>query len=160
MQVKEVLKAKASSALFSATPETPLSEAVITMADNDIGSLVVLQGGRLAGMLTFREVLIKLSKRQREHRVGPTPTFAAIKVIEAMEPNPVTAVPTMEVDELRRIMLQHHARYVPVMDGLTLMGVISFHDVAKAVLEEKSFENKMLKAYIKDWPDEEATDTK
>ncbi len=160
MQVKEVLKAKASSALFSATPETPLSEAVITMADNDIGSLVVLQGGRLAGMLTFREVLIKLSKRQREHRVGPTPTFAEIKVIEAMEPNPVTAVPTMEVDELRRIMLQHHARYVPVMDGLTLMGVISFHDVAKAVLEEKSFENKMLKAYIKDWPDEEATDTK
>ena len=156
MQVKEVLKAKANSTLFSATPATPLSEAVITMADNDIGSLVILEGGRLAGMLTFREVLIKLSKRQREHRVGPTPTFSEIRVIEAMEPNPVTAEPTMEVDELRRIMLQHHARYVPVMDGNTLMGVISFHDVAKAVLEEKSFENKMLKAYIKDWPGEEA----
>ncbi|MBM3347200.1 MAG: CBS domain-containing protein, partial [Betaproteobacteria bacterium] len=80
----------------------------------------------------------------------------AIKVSEAMEPDPVTAAPTMEVDELRRIMLQHHARYVPVMEGTTLLGVVSFHDVAKAVLEEKSFENKMLKAYIKDWPEEEA----
>ena len=155
MQVKEVLKVKANTTLFSATPNTPLSEAVVTMADHDIGSLVVLEGGRLAGMLTFREVLIKLSKRQREHRVGPTPTFAEIKVVEAMEPNPVTADPAMEVDELRRLMLKHHARYVPVMEGTTLMGVVSFHDVAKAVLEEKSFENRMLKAYIKDWPEED-----
>lgn len=155
MQVKEVLKVKANSTLFSVTPDMPLSEAVITMAEQDIGSLVVLEGGRLAGMLTFREVLVKLSRRQRERRVGPTPTFAEIKVIEAMEPNPITAGPSMELDELRRIMLQHHARYVPVIDGTTLLGVISFHDVAKAVLEEKSFENKMLKAYIKDWPQEE-----
>jgi CBS domain-containing protein len=45
-------------------------------------------------------------------------------------------------------------RYLPVMDGGTLMGVISFHDVARAVLEEQSFENRMLKAYIRDWPAE------
>ena len=43
---------------------------------------------------------------------------------------------------------------LPVMDGDTLMCVISFHDVAKAVLEERNFENKLLKAYIKDWPAE------
>ncbi|MBM3347998.1 MAG: CBS domain-containing protein, partial [Betaproteobacteria bacterium] len=59
MQVKEVLKVKANTTLFSASPDTPLSEAVITMADQDIGSLVVLKNGRLVGMLTFREVLIK-----------------------------------------------------------------------------------------------------
>ena len=58
--------------------------------------------------------------------------------------------------ELRRAMLERHARYVPVMDGTTLQGVVSFHDVAKAVYEEQSFENRMLKSYIKDWPDEEA----
>ena len=44
---------------------------------------------------------------------------------------------------------------MPVLDGEVLLGVISFHDVAKAVLEEKNFENKMLKAYIKDWPEPE-----
>ena len=54
-------------------------------------------------------------------------------------------------------MLERHARYVPVMDGTTLQGVVSFHDVAKAVYEEQSFENRMLKSYIKDWPDEDET---
>mgnify|MGYP002384382931 CR=1 FL=1 len=49
------------------------------------------------------------------------------------------------------------ARYLPVMDDTMLMGVVSFHDVAKAVLEEQSFENRMLKSYIKNWPDEEET---
>lgn len=41
------------------------------------------------------------------------------------------------------------------MDGATLMGIVSFHDVAKAVLEERSFENRMLKTYIRDWPEEQ-----
>ncbi len=44
-------------------------------------------------------------------------------------------------------------RYVPVMDGTTLVGVLSFHDVARAVLEEQGFENRMLKGYIKNWPE-------
>ena len=61
----------------------------------------------------------------------------------------------MEMDELRRLMVEHHQRYLPVMDGTTLMGVVSFHDVAKAVLEEQSFENRMLKNYIRNWPTEE-----
>ena len=47
-------------------------------------------------------------------------------------------------------MLERHARYVPVLDGSTLLGVVSFHDVAKAVLEEQSLENQALKSYISD----------
>ena len=62
--------------------------------------------------------------------------------------------------ELRRVMLERHARYVPVMDGTTLQGVVSFHDVAKAVYEEQSFENRMLKSYIKNWPDDEMQSVK
>ena len=50
------------------------------------------------------------------------------------------------------MMLERHARYVPVCEGPMLLGVVSFHDVAKAVYEEQSFENRMLKSYIKDWP--------
>jgi CBS domain-containing protein len=49
-------------------------------------------------------------------------------------------------------MLEQHTRYLPVMDAKMLCGVISFYDVAKAILEAQSFENKMLKAYIRDWP--------
>ncbi len=153
MQVSEILRVKGST-LFTVGPDTPLSDCVITMAENDIGSLVVMHQGRLAGMLTFREVLKVLAKRQIEHRTGPTPPVAEIVVGEVMNPAPNVASPTMEVNELRRVMIETHQRYLPVMDGDTLLGVLSFHDVARSVLEEQGFENKMLKAYIRDWPAE------
>ncbi|SBT09914.1 CBS domain containing protein [Candidatus Propionivibrio aalborgensis] len=153
MEVREVLKVK-NSAIFAAHPESLLSEAVIMMAENDIGSVVVMDDGKLVGMLTFREVLQVLAKRQTERRSGPTPPIAEILVSEAMHIDPATTEPSMDVDELRRLMINTHSRYVPVMDGDTMTAVVSFHDVAKAVLEERNFENKLLKAYIKDWPEE------
>jgi CBS domain-containing protein len=52
------------------------------------------------------------------------------------------------------MMLEDHARYLPVVDQKMLMGVISFYDVAKSVVEAQDFENNMLKAYIRDWPEE------
>jgi CBS domain-containing protein len=153
MQVSEILKVKGTT-LFTVTPESMLSEAVIVMAEHDIGSLVVMDRGRLAGMLTFREVIRVLAKRQVEHRTGPTPPVAELVVRDVMNPSPTVAAPTMDVNDLRRLMLEHHQRYLPVMEGELLLGVISFHDVARAVLEEQSFENRMLKAYIRDWPAE------
>jgi CBS domain-containing protein len=71
-----------------------------------------------------------------------------------MDRDPPTATPDMDVDELRRMMVDSHTRYVPVMEGDNVVGIVSFHDVAKAVLEERNLENKLLKAYIKDWPAE------
>jgi CBS domain-containing protein len=153
MQVSEVLRVKGNT-LFTVTPATMLSDCVVTMAEHDIGSLVVMDHGRLAGMLTFREVLRVLAKRQLEQRSGPTPPVAEIIVRDVMNPEPRIAAPSMDVNELRRTMLEHHQRYMPVMDGDILLGVVSFHDVAKAVLEEQGFENRMLKAYIRDWPAE------
>ena len=113
-----------------------------------------MERGKLAGMLTFREVIRTLARRQKEHRVGPTPPVAEIRVREVMNPEPLVVQPDMEVNELRRVMLETRQRYLPVMDGGVLLGVISFHDVARAVLEEQGFENRMLKAYIRDWPAE------
>ena len=153
MQVREILRVK-GSALFTVSSSQTLSFAIDSMADLDVGSLVVMDDGKMAGMLTFREVLRILAKRQTERRVGPTPPIAEILVGEAMQTDPPITSPDMDVDELRRLMVTTHTRYLPVMDGDTLMCVISFHDVAKAVLEERNFENKLLKAYIKDWPAE------
>ncbi len=145
MQVREIINLKGGS-LFSATPMQLLGEAIDAMAEFDVGSLVVMESGRMAGMLTFREVLQAL----KVHGSSPV----GVTVGDVMVRDPVTVVPEMEVDDLRRLMIAKHSRYLPVMDGATVIGVISFLDVAKAVLEEKSFENKMLKNYIKNWPDE------
>ncbi len=146
MIVSEILRIK-GNALYTAAPGAAVIEAVRVMAENDIGSLVVMENGRMAGMLTFREVLQALDQKGGQ--------LGALKITDIMVRDPVQASPHLEVMELRRVMLERHARYVPVIDGGTLLGVVSFHDVAKAVYEEASFENKMLKSYIKNWPEDE-----
>ena len=145
MQVREILRVK-GSALFTVSSSQTLSFAIDSMADLDLGSLVVMDDGKMVGMLTFREILLAL----RAHAKGPDD----LTVGDVMVKNPVTAFPDMEVNQLRGLMIEKHSRYLPVLDGDVLMGVISFLDVAKAVLEEQSFENKMLKSYIKNWPSE------
>ena len=79
MLTKEILRLKGTT-LFTVTPEATLADALDSMVDHDIGSLVVMDHGRLAGMLTFREVLRMLAKRQTELRVGPTRPVAEIVV--------------------------------------------------------------------------------
>ena len=154
MIVADILSLKGST-LFTVTPDMMLSDCVVTMAEHDIGSVVVMENGKLAGMLTFREVIRMLASRQHEHRAGPTRPVAEICVRDVMVRDPVVISPAVDVNELRRVMIASHTRYVPVMDGEVLMGVLSFHDVARSVLEAQSFENKMLKAYIRDWPVQE-----
>lgn len=139
MLVSEILRIKGRT-LFTTPPERSVLEAVAVMAEHDIGSLVVMDRGRMAGILTFAEVLKALAARGG--------ALGDVAVAEIYERDPLTAVPNLDVMELRRVMLQRHARYVPVMDDTTLQGVVSFHDVAKAVYEEQSFENRMLKSYI------------
>ncbi|HTD04214.1 CBS domain-containing protein [Undibacterium sp.] len=146
MKVSEILQVK-GNILFTVTPDTPIVDAVNAMEEKDIGSLVVMEYGDLVGMLTFREVIKAIHKNKGALGNGT--------VRKHMDDAPLTVTPDTEVNEVRRMMLEKHSRYLPVMNARTLLGVISFYDVARAVLEAQSFENKMLKAYIRDWPVEE-----
>ena len=143
MQVKEILRVKGNR-LISIEPAGRAVDAVSTMARENLGSLVVLDQGRMVGMLTFHELLRAIASRNG--------SLGEVKVSEIMVRNPVTATPDMAVNDLRRTMIDSGARYLPVLQDGKLIGVISFRDVAKAVLEEQDFENKMLKGYIKNWP--------
>ncbi|MCH7344781.1 CBS domain-containing protein [Pelomonas sp. CA6] len=145
MKVSDILRVKGNT-LYTVSPDQALAEAVQTMAERDIGSLVVMEFGDLVGMLTFREVIAAVVKNGGS--VGSS------RVRSVMDDHPMTCTPETEMDEVRRMMLGCHARYMPVLNGRTLMGVISFYDVAKTVVETQDFENRMLKAYIRDWPAE------
>lgn len=149
MKVSDILRVKGGT-LYTISPDQPLAQAVNTMADNDIGSLVVMDHGDLVGMLTFREVIQSVVRNGGS--VGNT------LVRSVMDDHPLTCTPETEIDEVRRMMLGRHARYMPVVTQRTLMGVISFYDVAKAVVDSQDFENRMLKAYIRDWPVDEERD--
>ncbi len=143
MQVKEILRVKGSR-LVSIEPSGRAADAVKTMAAENLGSLVVMEQGRMVGVLTFHELLRAIASGGG--------ALGDVRVSQIMQRDPVTAAPDMEVNDLRRTMLESGARYLPVVQDGRLLGVISFRDVAKAVLEEQDFENKMLKGYIKNWP--------
>ena len=143
LKVSEILRVKGNT-LFTGTPDMPVIEAINTMSEHDIGSLVIMEHGELAGMLTFREIL-----RHVHANAGKAGNFTVRAI---MDDAPLSVTPNTDADELQRLMLSKHSRYMPVMDGPTLMGVISFYDLAQAIVAAQAFENDMLKAYIRDWP--------
>jgi len=145
MKVSDILRIKGST-LYTAQPDEPLARAIELLHEKDIGSLVVMDNGQLVGMLTFREVIRVLAKNGG--------VLGSALVGDAMETSPLICSMETDMDEVRRMMLDCHARYMPVMEQHVLMGVISFYDVARAVVDAQNFENKMLKAYIRDWPEE------
>lgn len=149
MKVSDILRVKGNT-LYTAHPAELLVDAVGVMSGRDIGSLVVMEHGDLVGMLTFREVIQALTRNGG--------SVGTMLVRTAMDDHPLTCTMETDMDEVRRMMLERHARYMPVMDSRMLMGVISFYDVAKAVVDSQNFENKMLKAYIRDWPESEDSD--
>ncbi|MBJ7263248.1 MAG: CBS domain-containing protein [Burkholderiaceae bacterium] len=143
LKVSEILRVKGDT-LYTASPDMLVSHAVDVMSQQDIGSLVVMDAGMLVGMLTFREII------RHVHASGGNIGDSTIRGI--MDDAPVSVSPNSSADEVQRLMLEKHARYIPVMDGPTLMGVISFYDMTQAIVAAQKFENNMLKAYIRDWP--------
>ena len=146
MIIRDILNMK-GGAIFSMAPDGKVADAVSMMAGNDIGSLVVMDGGRMTGMLTFREVLKALDQQSGN--------LADLRIRDVMVNDPITGSPDDSLDHLREVMIKNHVRYLPVKDGEALLGVISFHDVAKSVIKETSFENRLLKRYIKNWPQDD-----
>lgn len=139
MKVADILKIK-GHALYTIASTQKAVDAVQDMAENDVGSLVVMDHGHFSGMLSFREVIGALAKNKG--------TLGKLLVHDVMNHHPQTCTLDTDIDQVRRLMLAHHARYMPVMNGATLEGVISFYDVAKAVVDGEKQENSQLRAYI------------
>ena len=144
MRIRDILKLK-GGAIYSAEPDTPLADAVRVMAAHDVGSLVVVEGGRMVGMLTFREVL---------KAFDAAGGIKDLKTRDVMVADPIYGTPDDTIDDLREMMTQHHVRYLPVKDGEALVGVVSFHDAAKAIIRETALENRLLRRYIEADPAE------
>ncbi|HZF23504.1 MAG TPA: CBS domain-containing protein [Burkholderiales bacterium] len=144
MLVKDILRIKGGQ-IFSIAPDALLPQAVGLMVERDIGSLLVMEKGKMTGLLTFREVLAAVNRHRGD--------IHEVRVEEVMVMEPICANPDESADHMRTIMTDQHIRYLPIMENGALIGVLSFHDVAKAALRAVNFENKLLKQYIKDWPE-------
>ena len=121
-----------------------MAEAVALMVRHNIGSILVMKGGVMLGLITLREVL------RSQHRLGEQ--FNGTPVTDVMNPKPLRVTTEDSIDHLRSLMTENHISHTPVLEQGQLVGIVSFHDVAKMALKDASFENTLLKNYIKNWP--------
>jgi len=144
MQIREILTLK-PAAIHGIAPTDAVSVALDKMVELGVGSLVVMQGGEMVGLLTERDVVHGLVKQGCDLKDAQVSTI--------MVTEPVVANAEDSVDYARDVMTKSHIGHLPIFDGNALLGIISFHDVARACLKEANFENSLLKRYIKHWPE-------
>ena len=149
MSIREILASKGAGEVLSISPDSTVVEAINIMTQRNIGSLVVKQDEKMVGLLTDRHVVRALT------RAGGN--LSQAKVRDAMEAKPIIGQLDDNVDSVRRQLTENHISHLPVVDKGEVVGIISFYDVARTVLSNIEFENKLLKKYIKDWPEEDAS---
>ncbi len=144
MIIRDILTIKGSE-ICTISPTQTVADAIALMVQHDFGSLVVRQDGVMVGLLTERDVLRGFNQYGE--------SFIAQTVSGMMVTEPIIGSPDDTVDYVRGVMTENRVSHLPVMDGDELLGIISFHDVARACLNAADFENRLLKRYIKHWPE-------
>lgn len=116
-------------------------EAITKMVEGNVGSLLVMDGGRLAGIVTERDYLRRVTLEGRDERTTP--------VREIMSSPIVYTTPDSTVAECMAIMTERRVRHLPVLDdGQAVVGVVSIGDLVKFHSQEQSVQIKFLTEYI------------
>lgn len=138
MKLRDILYNKGQQ-VHGTSPDETLAEAVDKLVKHNCGALVVLEGGRMVGIISERDVLRACAQLSQplEARVG-----------ERMTRHLVTGTPDDEVEEVMGLLTHHRIRHLPVVNGGELAGMISIGDVVKAQYDDLSNENRFLKQYI------------
>ena len=139
MLVREILGNK-GHAIFSCHPDDTLADVVASLMQRNCGSLVVLEGDELVGIITERDILRSCAETR-----GP---LDFVQVSERMTTDPITARLDDEVAGVMGVMTERRIRHLPVVENGRLCGMISIGDVVKAHHNELCQENHYLKTYI------------
>lgn len=139
MQVENILQTKGRAVTTIAARAT-IAEAVELLNNHRIGAVVVIDKGRVAGILSERDVV--------RHLGQDWASLAARPVSDVMTKNVVTTGRQASVTELMERMTEHRIRHIPVVEGGELVGIVSIGDVVKRKIEETEQEATALKEYI------------
>jgi CBS domain-containing protein len=126
--------------VIAVAPSTTVFEALQRMAEHNIGAVLVMSGERLVGIFSERDYARKVVLRGLNSRNTP--------VGDLMTGTLVTVDQSWTADQCMALMTQHHIRHLPVVDGGTVLGVISIGDAVKAVVDEQHFVIGQLTNYI------------
>lgn len=137
--VRQLLEAKAPE-VFAIGPDAPVIDAVRLMADKHIGALLVMEAGRLVGILSERDYARKVVLQGRSSKDTP--------VRAIMTPDVVTVRLDQTSDHCMQVVTEKRVRHLPVLDGDAVLGVVSIGDLVKAVIEDQQLELDQLQRYI------------
>jgi len=126
--------------VHSVRPTDTVLAALGLMADYDIGAVLVLDGGTLAGILTERDYARKVALAGRSSKDSPVSAIMTSQV--------VTVSPAHTVDDCMTLMTERRVRHLPVVDGGRVIGLVSIGDLVKATIDEQAFTINELKSYI------------
>ncbi len=137
--VESVLSQKRGS-IWTIAPEATVYEALAVMADREIGSLLVMSGGKLIGMISERDYARKIALMGRSSK--------ETTVAEVMATDPVTVTPRDTVSGCMELMTDHRRRHLPVLEGDRIVGVLSIGDLVNWIVKSHEKTIQQLHHYI------------
>ncbi len=137
--VKEILRRKNGN-VFSIAPDATVLSAIETIAEKNIGALLVMEGDKLVGIFTERDYARKVIL------VGKSSVKTLVK--EIMTHQILVVQPETTIEECMALMINNAVRYLPVIEGSQVVGVISMGNVVDTIISEQHFEIKNLQQYI------------
>lgn len=138
-KVRSILANK-GTAIWSVTPEATVYEALMLLAEKDVGALPVLSGGRLAGIFSERDYARKVALMGRSSK--------EMQVSEIMTGDVITITPDHTIDECMRIVTDHRIRHLPVVEGDRLVGIVSIGDLVNTIISAQAATIEHLSNYI------------
>ena len=137
--LKQLLEAKGRD-VYSIAPDALVFDALKLMADKGVGALIVMEGGRIAGILSERDYARKVILHGKSSH--------DIQVRDIMTSKIITVHPGQTVEECMGLMTEKRIRHLPVTEGERLIGVLSIGDLVKEVIAEQQQTIKQLESYI------------
>ena len=129
-----------TSALWSIAPEATVFEAIKLMAEKNIGSLLVMSGGKLAGIITERDYTRKVALHGK--------TSKETRVREIMPRELLTVTVDDSVEECMRTMTENRVRHLPVMEGDNVVGLVSIGDLVNWIISTQNAQLEQMEQYI------------
>ncbi|MBX7057492.1 MAG: CBS domain-containing protein [Leptospirales bacterium] len=142
VSIREILQAKSGdvAAVVAMAPDATVYDAICLLADRGIGSVLVMDGERLVGIVSERDCVRKISRQDKNAHDVP--------VSQIMAANPVTASPEDTVWQAMNVMNEKRFRHLPVLEGERVVGMISIGDLVKTIMEEQEKIIRHLEGYI------------
>jgi len=129
-----------TTALWSIAPEATVFDAIKLMAEKNIGALLVLSGGRLAGLFTERDYARKIVLHGKNSK--------QTQIFEILPKETLTVTPDDSVEDCMKLMTENRVRHLPVMEGPNVVGIISIGDLVNWIISTQNAAIEQMEQYI------------